>query len=99
MIVTRIHGIKATGAKNGLVKIMEKLKPIKIFKRVCPAIIFAKSRIDKLNNRAKYEINSIIISKKVIFNGVPEGKNNEKKAVKPVRNIPEILIIKKAIKE
>jgi hypothetical protein len=81
-----------------LIKI-EKLKPISVLSRVCPAIIFANRRIDKLKSRAIYEINSIRINKKVIERGVPEGKNISKNFRKPVRYIPKIFIQIKIINE
>ena len=52
-----------------------KTKPTIIFMSVCPAIIFANSRTDKLKSINVYEINSIGINRKIIANGVPSGKN------------------------
>ncbi len=52
--------------------------PAITFNKVWPAIIFAKSRIDKLIGLNKYEINSIGTSKRAKIKDVPEGKNNEK---------------------
>jgi hypothetical protein len=46
----------------------------KIFNNICPDIIFAKSRIAKLNTLALNEINSIKIIKGTISKGVPVGK-------------------------
>jgi hypothetical protein len=48
---------------------------------VCPAIILANSRIDKLIGLKIYEINSIGINKKDSTTEVPEGKNKEKKLI------------------
>jgi hypothetical protein len=41
----------------------------------------------------------MIIKRKVMFSGVPEGKKSEKNPVNPVRKIPEIFIIIKTINE
>ena len=57
------------------------VKPAKIFKRVWPAIMFAKSRIDKLNTRAIYEIKSIHTIHGAIAVGVPGGRNSAKKEI------------------
>jgi hypothetical protein len=54
---------------------MDQLNPTITFNNVCPAIIFANNRTDKLNNLKVYEINSIGINKKIIAIGVPAGKN------------------------
>lgn len=50
----------------------------KICNKVWPDIIFANNLIAKLNNRAKYEIISIIIKNGTITIGVFAGKNKEK---------------------
>jgi len=52
--------------------------PIKIFIKICPAIILANNRIDKLNIREKYETYSIKINKGIINIGTPSGKNRTK---------------------
>ena len=52
--------------------------PAITFNKVCPAIILAKSRIDKLIGLNKYEINSIGTNSKAKTNEVPDGKNKEK---------------------
>jgi len=52
--------------------------------------MFAKSRIDKLNTRAKYDTNSTTISKGLIKIGLLVGKNIFKNSI-PLRRIPKIL--------
>ena len=52
-------------------------KPNKTFNRMCPDIIFAKSRTDKLTTRITLEISSIPISQKYNANGAPAGKNRD----------------------
>jgi len=80
--------------KNSIVK----LKPIKIFNNVCPAIIFANNRIDKLNKRATYETISIKTNKMAIAIGVPFGKKNPINLKNPLLYIAKILIMIKRIK-
>jgi hypothetical protein len=53
-------------------------KPAITFNRVCPAIIFANSRTDKLIGRNIYETNSIGTNKKANPSDEPGGKNKEK---------------------
>jgi len=53
-------------------------KPAITFSKVCPAIIFANKRIDKLTGLNTYEITSIGINKKESKTDVPGGKNREK---------------------
>ena len=50
-------------------------KPINIFNKACPDIIFANKRILKLKTRAIYEINSRRIKKGAITSGTPLGRN------------------------
>ena len=61
------------------IKITDQLNPTITFKRVCPAIIFAKRRTDKLTNLKLYEINSIGIKTKIKGNGHPDGMKRPKK--------------------
>ena len=60
-------------------KIIIQLKPTITFNKVCPAIIFANKRTDKLTKRKLYEINSIGIINKLNKIGHPEGINKFKK--------------------
>ena len=53
-------------------------KDAHIFNKVCPAIMFAKSRIPKLIGLKKKDINSIGTIKKLNKTETPEGKNDEK---------------------
>ena len=55
-------------------------KPAITFNNVCPAIMFANKRIDKLTGLKTYEITSIGTKSNANANDVPDGKNNEKKA-------------------
>lgn len=50
-------------------------KPIRIFNRACPLIIFANNRILKLKILAIYETNSIGTKINAISTGTPCGKN------------------------
>jgi hypothetical protein len=61
--------------KKSPINIIDQLNPTITFNKVCPAIIFANNRTDKLNNRKVYEINSIGTNKNIIAKGVPCGKN------------------------
>ena len=78
----------------------ENINPANTFKSVCPAIIFANSRTDKLIGRTRYEISSIKIRRIVNGNGVPDGINNFKKPIpflaKPVIVTPKKTTIAKA---
>lgn len=53
-------------------------KPIKIFNKICPDIIFANKRIAKLKILEKYETYSIIIISGIKGVGTPSGKNKIK---------------------
>jgi hypothetical protein len=55
-----------------------KMKALKIFKRVWPASIFAKSRTDKLNGLIRYETISIITRNGIRGFGTPLGTNKLK---------------------
>ena len=59
--------------------------PAITFNKVCPAIIFANKRIDKLTGLKTYEITSIGTRSNANAKDVPDGKNNEKKAKPWVR--------------
>ena len=48
-------------------------KPIKIFNKACPDIIFANKRILKLKTLATYETSSIKTKKGAIASGTPLG--------------------------
>lgn len=65
-------------------------KPAKIFISACPAIIFAKSRIERLKTRAKYDTNSTTINKGLINIGLLAGRNKFKNSI-PLLRIPKIL--------
>ncbi len=54
-------------------------KPAITFNNVCPAIILAKSRIDKLIGLKIYDISSIETNKNAKITEVPDGRNREKK--------------------
>lgn len=60
-------------------------KPASIFKRVWPAIMLAKRRIDKLKTRATYETVSISIIKGLMAGGQPGGKNIAKNPMRCMR--------------
>ena len=64
-------------------KIITQLNPTITFNNVCPAIILANKRTDKLTNRKLYEITSIGIINKLNKIGQPEGINKLKKKLKP----------------
>jgi len=49
--------------------------PIRTFLRVCPALLFAKSRTERLTTRKVYEINSIGTRRKSRGSGQPAGLN------------------------
>lgn len=51
------------------------LNPLSIFSKACPDSMFANKRIPKLKTRAKYEINSMMISIITKATGTPLGKN------------------------
>jgi hypothetical protein len=53
-------------------------KPIKIFNKACPLIMFANNRILRLKTLAKKDINSIGIKIGAIAKGTPLGKNKLK---------------------
>lgn len=72
-------GNKLTINIESPIKIILKLNPTITFNKVCPAIIFAKRRTDKLTKRKLYEINSIGINKKVNHKGHPVGINKPNK--------------------
>ena len=55
---------------------MTQTKPAKIFKRLCPDIIFANNRIARLRTLAKNEINSITTKNGATTIGTPGGKKN-----------------------
>lgn len=67
-------------------------KPIKIFNKACPLIIFANNRILKLKTLAKLDTNSIGIKIGAIAKGTPLGKNKLKNSqrcsAKPIMFIP-----------
>lgn len=65
--------------KKSPIKIIVQLNPTITFKRVCPAIIFAKSRTERLTNRKVYEINSIGTKINIKGTGDPDGKKRLKK--------------------
>ena len=67
------------------------LKLDKIFSKVCPDIKFANNRMDKLNTRNTYDINSINTSNGARAKGAPGGKNKLKKW-RPFLNIPNMFI-------
>ena len=50
------------------------VNPARIFKRLCPAIILANNRIERLKTLAINEISSITTRKGAITKGTPEGK-------------------------
>lgn len=66
----------------------------KIFSNVCPDMRLAKSRIDKLNTRKIYEINSMSTSKGARAKGAPGGKNKLRKCLRCF-NIPIMFIAEK----
>jgi len=81
-------GNKFTISIESPIKIMLKLNPTITFNKVCPAIILAKSRTERLTNLKVYEINSIGIRRKSNGNGHPAGINKRKKNASPcLRNI------------
>jgi hypothetical protein len=70
-----IHGSSATAAISGEDIIVQE-KPIRIFSRACPDIMFANSRIERLNILATYETPSIIVRNGAIRNGAPLGRKS-----------------------
>lgn len=93
-----IHGKIAKIEKIEKENKIVKLKPIKILSNVCPAIIFANNRIDKLKSRAIYETISIKTNKIAIAIGVPLGKKNPINRWNPLLYIARIFIINNKIK-
>ena len=69
------------------------LKPTITFNKVCPAIILANNRTDKLTNLNVYEINSIGIINKLNNNGHPEGINKFKKYANPFLSNKVVIIL------
>jgi hypothetical protein len=67
--------------------IMVHAKPIKTFNKICPLIMLANNRTDKLITVMKYETTSIITSKGINAKGVPAGKKNPKASILCSRNI------------
>jgi len=55
-----------------------KMKALKIFKGVCPANIFAKSRTERLKGLIRYDTTSIITRKGIKGFGTPLGTNRLK---------------------
>ena len=55
--------------------------PIKTFNKICPLIIFANNRTDKLITVIKYDTTSIITNKGIKANGVPDGKKKPKASI------------------
>ena len=53
--------------------------PAKTANNVCPAIMFANNRTERLTTRITYEINSIVINNGHNANGTPDGKKKLKK--------------------
>ena len=53
--------------------------PAKTASNVCPAIMFANNRTERLTTRITYEINSIVINNGHNANGTPDGKKKQKK--------------------
>jgi hypothetical protein len=51
------------------------MKLIKIFNKICPDIMFAKSRMAKLKILEMYETYSIKIIRGIKINGTPSGRN------------------------
>ena len=68
------NGNQKVPDKKTQVPIIPHKKEIKIFNNVCPDIIFANRRIDKLNTLAIYDTISINIKIKEILFGIPAGK-------------------------
>jgi hypothetical protein len=78
-------------------KTITQLNPTITFNKVCPAIIFANKRTDKLTNLKLYEITSIGIISKLNKIGHPEGINKFKKYAIPfLSNNVVIILINKA---
>lgn len=61
-------------------------KPAMIFNKVCPEVILANNRIDKVNTFTIYDKNSIVIIKGTITKGTPLGKNKAKKFIPCLRS-------------
>jgi hypothetical protein len=76
--VTTIHGRAENKTKAAWELSITQLKPIRIFRRVWPAIMLAKSRIERLKIREKYEINSTAAIKGARMRGDPVGTPNAK---------------------
>jgi hypothetical protein len=92
---------KASNKPNGIMWKSVSIPPMEsivhaklaiIFRRVCPEVIFAKSRIDNVKTLIMYDMNSIVISKGTINKGTPRGRNKAKNLIpcfwKPTIFIP-----------
>jgi len=73
------------------------VKPLNIFKSMCPESIFAANLNPREILRARYEINSINTNKGNKLKGQPAGTNNEKNA-KPCCWNPNIVAPKTIVK-
>jgi hypothetical protein len=69
-----------------------KIKPVRIFNKVCPDIKFAKSRIAKLKAREIYETNSIHVNNGKITKGRLGKKNLNH--IKPFFEMAKIVMLK-----
>lgn len=76
--VTTVQGNTAKKTKTACEFNIIQLNPIKIFNKVCPAIILANNRMDKLKIREKYEINSTAAINGAKIKGEPVGIPKEK---------------------
>lgn len=74
IVIGNIDNIVHMPPKDNIVQ----AKPAIIFSNVCPDIILANNRIDKLNTLAIYDINSINMKKGASWIGAPLGKKKPK---------------------
>jgi hypothetical protein len=72
------NGARCAIEYNPIEPIINQIKPAITLSNVCPAIIFANNRIDKLIGLKKKDKNSIGTSNKLNITEIPEGKKAEK---------------------
>ncbi len=75
---------------------IETTKPANTLSNTCPATMLAASRRDRLTGLAKYANNSITTINGASHQGVPFGKNNEKKC-RPCKYIPKNVMNKNMV--
>ena len=75
---TTANGILAASFNTPLNDNILQAKPLRILTRVCPAIMFAKSRTPKLIARNIYETSSITTKKGERIKGAPGGRRKLK---------------------